>query len=245
MISCTYLDANSQNVSSVYLDEMPDVCSHCGIVQKPITLGTYCDRVITGNMYASDVLDMVCRCTANKCGRTFVVEYRRTGFSDNYFYRVYRYHPFYCKYPPMQDSLKEKYPEFYKIWKQACDAEAYGLTEIAGPAFRKSLEYLLKDYLVRQKGVEKEEIAKKQLWPVIKEYFKGEKRVQEAAKLCTWILNDETHYEKRWEDKDLEDAKRLLLIVRNFIDDEVALGEHRDSMTPQEKNGKKPEKKLV
>ena len=37
------------------------------------------------------------------------------------------------------------------------------------------------------------------------------------AKRATWLGNDETHYFRKWEDKDLSDLKKLIEMTVHFI----------------------------
>jgi hypothetical protein len=41
----------------------------------------------------------------------------------------------------------------------------------------------------------------------------GSSPLRETAKRAVWLGNDETHYSRRWEGKDLQDLKDLLALV--------------------------------
>jgi len=43
------------------------------------------------------------------------------------------------------------------------------------------------------------------------------------AERAVWLGNDEAHYIRKWEDKDLADLKKLMEIVIHFIDMEILL----------------------
>jgi hypothetical protein len=105
-----------------------------------------------------------------------------------------------------------------KISAQAQTAEDQGLDEIAGPGFRKALEFLIKDYAISLTTDEavKDEIRKILLNTVITKYLSGEK-LPIVSKRAAWLGNDETHYERRWVGKDLEDLKKLISAVEHFI----------------------------
>ncbi len=45
--------------------------------------------------------------------------------------------------------------------------------------------------------------------------------VKETAKRASWLGNDETHYLRKWEGKDLEDLKELLRLVVTTIEGEL------------------------
>lgn len=52
---------------------------------------------------------------------------------------------------------------------------------------------------------------------VIAEYIE-EKRILEASKRAAWLGNDETHYKRKWEDRDIHDLRELILLVVREID---------------------------
>ncbi|WP_457633613.1 hypothetical protein [Oceanithermus desulfurans] len=109
-------------------------------------------------------------------------------------------------------------PSFYEIFLQAETALINGLTQIAGPGYRKALEFLIKDYASHLYPDHKDEIEDNFLGKVISEYIKEEKRIVEASKRATWLGNDETHYKRKWEDKDIHDLRELILLVVREID---------------------------
>jgi hypothetical protein len=117
-----------------------------------------------------------------------------------------------------EDEIKALSPAFVRIWTQAHKAESEGLDEIAGPGYRKALEFLVKDYaisLVTEED-EKTKIKKIPLQSVIKEYL-GEDKLHVVSSRAAWLGNDETHYERRWVGKDLRDLKRLIAATEHFI----------------------------
>jgi hypothetical protein len=42
--------------------------------------------------------------------------------------------------------------------------------------------------------------------------------VKECAKRAAWLGNDETHYTRKWETKDVSDLKLLVKLTVNWID---------------------------
>ena len=81
------------------------------------------------------------------------------------------------------------------------------------------MEFLIKDYLISNttEDTEKEKIKKEFLGAII------EKRVKHAqlkavAKRATWLGNDETHYERKWQDKDISDLKDLIDLTIRWIE---------------------------
>lgn len=115
-------------------------------------------------------------------------------------------------------DISELSPLFVKIIAQAQSAEDHGLDEIAGPGFRKALEFLIKDYAISLTPDDnaKNEIRRMPLNSVITNYLDGDK-LPVVSKRAAWLGNDETHYERRWVGKDLQDLKKLIEAVEHFI----------------------------
>lgn len=123
-----------------------------------------------------------------------------------------------------QQNIKDTSPLFCEMFNQAHLAEENGLTHICGPGYRKALEFLIKDFLILHKfkgdAPKKEEIEKTFLGPVIQKFVDDE-RIKQCAKRAVWLGNDETHYTRKWEDKDLKDLKSLILLTVNFADSSI------------------------
>jgi hypothetical protein len=63
----------------------------------------------------------------------------------------------------------------------------------------------------------------------IEEYVK-DANIKVVAKRATWLGNDETHYERRWKDKDLNDLKTMINLVQHWIQAEHLTKEALKSM---------------
>jgi hypothetical protein len=103
-----------------------------------------------------------------------------------------------------------------RVYAQSTSAEAHGLAEIAGPGFRKALEFLIKDYAIQLNPGHDDEIKRGQLAAVISKFLPGDKLTIVSSR-AAWLGNDETHYERRWVDKDLQDLKKLISATVHFI----------------------------
>ncbi|MNF08429.1 hypothetical protein D3C80_2088550 [compost metagenome] len=53
------------------------------------------------------------------------------------------------------------------------------------------------------------------------EGFVTNENVKQCAKRAIWLGNDETHYVRKWVDKDIKDLKLLIQITVNWIQQEV------------------------
>ncbi len=130
--------------------------------------------------------------------------------------------------PPLVFSMDVEFPKtvalvsstFCEIYKQSLRAEENGLLQVAGPGFRKALEFLVKDYLLLKSIAEDKKqaaIIKSLLGPCIEKYV-DDSRIRSVAKRAAWLGNDETHYYRKWDDRDLQDLKKLILMTVNWID---------------------------
>jgi hypothetical protein len=43
-------------------------------------------------------------------------------------------------------------------------------------------------------------------------------RVKAVSARAVWLANDETHYERKWQGKDLEDLKNLIELTTHWIE---------------------------
>jgi hypothetical protein len=105
--------------------------------------------------------------------------------------------------------VKDTSPDFVGIYNQASAAEAQGWTDVAGPGFRKALEFLLKDYAIRLHPDDREWIRRAQLAQVISKHF-TDPSMSVVFSRATWLGNDQTHYERRWISHDIDNLKRLI-----------------------------------
>jgi hypothetical protein len=145
----------------------------------------------------------------NGCNTLIVSEYEITkqvtigsnGFktlSDSKYEMVKLNHsaPINFKERKFDEKLSNLSSQFIKIYNQAKQAEEYGLDEIAGLGYRKSLEFLVKDYAI-YKNKEKEKLIK-ETWmsDCIKNYIDND-QIKILAEKSEWIGNDEAHYVRK------------------------------------------------
>lgn len=118
------------------------------------------------------------------------------------------------------EEIKNLSPSFIKIYNEAYFAEQNNLLEICGVGYRKALEFLIKDYIIK-KNPDKEEPIKKILLGKCINEFVEDSRIKETAKRAVWLGNDHTHYVKKWESKDLSDLKLLIKLSVNWVESEI------------------------
>jgi hypothetical protein len=109
-------------------------------------------------------------------------------------------------------------PKFCHIYNQAYKAEQYDLEEICGLGFRKSFEFLIKDYVIINKS--KDEVKKIKDMQIMQciNTFVNDDKVKALAHRVLWLGNDHAHYTKIWTNKSIEDLKNLINITIDWID---------------------------
>jgi hypothetical protein len=108
------------------------------------------------------------------------------------------------------------------IYNQAYFAEQINLDQICGVGYRKSLEFLIKDYLISKETEKqvKENIRKKFLNNCIQDHVQND-NIKNVAKRAVWLGNDETHYVRVWANKDVKNLKQLIDLTVRWIENEV------------------------
>lgn len=178
-------------------------------------------------------VEVVYQCPLIDCSHLFIALYRRKETAI-YNYFIYEHTQ------PITKRINENFekiiqrisPIFCEIYNQSLFAESLGLNHISGPGYRKSLEFLIKDYakFIYSKDQEKfEKIGKTPLSGVIQQYI-NDSRLIDAASRAAWLGNDETHYIRIWDNADLNDLKTLIKLTINFIDSEDLLKNYKNSM---------------
>ena len=107
-------------------------------------------------------------------------------------------------------------PKFITIYNESSHAEQLKLFEICGVGYRKSIEFLIKDYLILNSPGDQDKILKNTLGECIKQEI-GNINIKKVAERATWLGNDETHYQRKWEGKSLSDLKELILLTIDWI----------------------------
>jgi hypothetical protein len=115
------------------------------------------------------------------------------------------------------DTIQNTSKEFCEIYNQAYASESQGNLKICGVGYRKALEFLLKDYLIELHPGKVDEIKSKFLGKCIEEYVSNT-NIKAVAKRAVWLGNDETHYVRIWEGKDLDDLKKLVDLTVHWIE---------------------------
>lgn len=121
-----------------------------------------------------------------------------------------------------EDDILALSPQFVEIYNQALEAESRGLDEIAGIGYRKALEFLVKDYCKHIAPERGDEIERLPLGKCISDFI-GQPSISTLASRAVWIGNDETHYTRKLEGRDISDMKTFIHALVHYIGMELTV----------------------
>lgn len=173
-------------------------------------------------------------CPSAQCRQLFIAHYVETGHNTST-YRVQETSPVKYMAQPHPEQITKTSADFVTIYDQAMQAESAKLDQLVGMGLRKALEFLIKDFLVKEHAEEADEIRRMLLGRCIEKYV-DDGKLKMAAQRAAWLGNDETHYERRWDTKDVTDLKRLVHLTENWIDSALVLRQYEDEMPASSKN---------
>lgn len=196
----------------VNYDRHPDYCPICRRGVSPIETSQRW-------LIIEKRLEIVFRCPTLECEHHFIARYgyKRVGATEVYY--LSEVVPLTIATSNFTKIITDISQNFVDVYRQAEEAELRGLKLICGPGYRKALEFLIKDYVVGLNTDKAEEIKKLNLSTCISNHV-NDRNVKEVAKRAVWLGNDETHYLRKWDDKDLKDLKILIGLTVRWVETE-------------------------
>ena len=198
--------------SSIIEFEEELICPVCKHAISPI--------YVTCTLNSEETATVLNYCRA--CKNTFITNYKiqklgkSTAQYDYYNGDILESVPQRFKEEIFDEKVACLSPRFVKIYNQALVAETQGLDEIAGIGYRKSLEFLVKDFAIREHPDDIDNIKTIRLAKCIEKYI-DDQRIATLAEKSAWIGNDETHYVRKQEDRDISDMKKFIKAILYFI----------------------------
>ncbi len=209
--------------NAVIIDKYPDLCPVCdhGIDAKGIDAYGKTDMFRDGHY-----IQAVFQCPRENCQAIFITFYTSASYGprnfNEYVFLRNCYVPAYFEPEKFDEEIESFSPDFIKIFTQAKMADSMGLHLICGAGYRKSLEFLIKDYVNFTKPKKKQIVSDHSLgWLIVNEV--DSEKVKFTAGLAKDVGNDETHYEKKIEELSLEDLRKLIKLTTNWISDELTM----------------------
>jgi hypothetical protein len=137
--------------AQVNVDKAPSVCPICHNSIVAVDLNT-------AFQFDSRV-ERVYQCPNTNCQVLFLARYARQAANTQNFVRQ-RCVPFEFRCASHTETIGSISKDFCEIYGQAEKAEQHGLSLVAGPGYRKALEFLMKDYASFLRPSEKASIEK-------------------------------------------------------------------------------------
>jgi hypothetical protein len=207
------------NVGKIKLYESPDLCPFC---HKSIT-----PDPIFGYKFENN-FEVLMSCPDKDCKKAFIGYYHIDRGTAHAHYEGHTSKGMLHE-KNFSDKINEISSAFVIIYNQANNAEQLGLTEICGVGYRKALEFLIKQYCIFNNQIDQEKIEKALLGDVIKKYV-SDPNIKSVAKRAVWLGNDETHYIRKWEGKNLVDLKKLIDLTVHWIEMEALTKSFEEEM---------------
>ena len=195
------------------IQKLPDICPICHRAVQARQLGWYWLR-------ERFLLQGVFQCVSRDCQHVFIGDYRSPNNTSSD-WRLVGLAPSSPAPVAVPREVAAVSPTFVEIRNQVAAAEALQLDQLVGIGFRKALEFLIKDFAISEHASEKEQILRLNLGQCIDKYV-PDGNIKKCAKRATWLGNDETHYLRKWDTKDVNDLKALVTLTVNWIHSHLA-----------------------
>ena len=128
-------------------------------------------------------------------------------------------YPIANKKKPFSDNIQALSPRFVEIYHQAEKAEDNGCNEVCGMGYRKSLEFLIKDFLISLNPDEASNIASQNLGNVINKI--DNEKIRILAQRSAWLGNDECHYVRKHENYSVAELKTFIDAIVSYLEMEL------------------------
>lgn len=204
---------------NVTFDRAPNLCPHC---HHKVS------ETVLKSILIFDELNVIFQCTNELCQQVYIGYYTKPPvFGDQW--RLGRISMGKIIRRNFEPEVNLISPLFSEIYNQSAVAEEHSLIHIAGMGYRKAIEFLVKDYAIRKFPDKEEEIKAKLLGKVIDDYVDFPK-LKNMVQRAVWLGNDETHYTRKWEDKNIDDLKNLIDITIHWIMIEITTDRYESEM---------------
>jgi hypothetical protein len=223
----TLYDDNT--AGQVEYNKIPDECPIChhGIDVRI--------KLVYRKNFAAEDSQIIFQCPRKDCLSFFIGYYKGFPKSHNP-YILTNIAPKKHLERDFKDIIMSISPQISLIYNESSIAEQLELTQICGVGYRKALEFLIKDYAIYHAtdNAQKEDIKSNFLSDVIRDHIDNQ-NIQDIASRATWLGNDETHYIRKWIDKDINDLKILIELTIRWIELVEMSSDYKNQM-PSTKN---------
>lgn len=199
--------------SKSYDTNIPITCPYCGAFVQPS------QKQAVGVAYNDSSSIILVSFMVTCCNKLFFSTFQKYQ-SKNEADLLYTY-PLY-QLDNLPESIHEISPRFVELYKQANYAESMNFFELAGTGYRNALEVLIKDYAINELKEDRSDVITKKLYKSIELYLPNIK-LSNSADVIRVLGNDNTHYERKYENIDFDILKQYLKIFINAIETEYLI----------------------
>jgi hypothetical protein len=212
-----YIDNDNPISNHSYLSYLPDKCPVCNYAVSPEYILIYDkDRFTT---------ELLCGCPRYECGALFFAEYIESGNRCD----LIGCYPYSKSKKEFPDEIAQISNDFVTIYNQSQHAEQEKLDMICGVGYRKALEFLIKGFVIETYPEKTDKIQTMPLQQCISKFIE-QTDIKEMAERAVWLGNDETHYIRKWEDKDIQDLKNLIDLTVYYLSMTLKAKKYRGEM---------------
>lgn len=183
--------------------EYPSVCPICHTGCRP--------NFIYGHFDESNTNLFTAMFACDPCGKIFMSKYRHTSYEANYLFSI----PNGFQPEIFSERINLLSPKFVEVYNQSLHAEELGLKEICGAGYRKSIEYLMKDFCTLLDEESKDSIWNENLGSTINRI--DDRRMRALSFAVKEIGNDQTHTVIKLSEG-LQEMKEFINALVSYID---------------------------
>lgn len=198
---------------------IPETCPVCGHDIELIRVKWVHAR--NGNFY-------MCACPRRQCRAVFLYVLDSNGEIKSF--------PDSNLANDIPEGVLNSFPDFKEVYLQAKKAEMFNLDSMYGMAYRRALEFLVKEYLIKFGIKTRKEAYDMQLHSAID--FLDNNDIKNLAKASSWLGNDQAHTVKKWPEYDVDDLKSFIVAFASFVSFKINAKKANDLI---HKRSKKPQ----
>jgi hypothetical protein len=205
------------NTVDLVINKAPDSCPICH------------KNILPERKYGwleDEILQLVFQCPNDACKRLFIAYYVENEVVEGSEIRIVYFHrgsaPQIYEKRNFPKEITDISKKFEMIYNEAFEAEHRELYSVCGTGYKKALETLIKDYLMKDKRDKSEIIAlaEMSLSDCIDQNISSQE-IQDCARSTEWFGKDGAEYIRAWKTKDLENLKDLIQLTMNWIQNEL------------------------
>lgn len=195
------LDKIKSEPREITVEEVGE-CPCCHYASSPRYLDGFMISSRENDIPTTVFLTLYC----TRCHSIYIAKY--IGYTGTSNLKLDFVFPQQTNHKEFSNNINEISPNFVAIYNQALESETNVSTQgLAGLGYRKSVEFLIKDYLITVKKQNRDTIIKLDLSNCID---KLDDDLKDIAKASAWIGNDETHYFRKNPQYDISDLKSFI-----------------------------------